>query len=161
MIHMKSIVVLSLLLAACSSETINFAETEAGAETTVGGAAGAAGAPAGGAAGAAGAVSGGAAGVAGVGQDASEGEASIEADVDTCVLPPQTVGDCVVAVCNGDAPILIGDFSDVPIDDGNPCTDDVCVPGGPFGLPKVEHSKKVAGAACNDGGVCNSSGFCS
>jgi hypothetical protein len=42
----------------------------------------------------------------------------------------------------------------VPIDDGNPCTDDVCVAGVPA------HPAAVDGAACSDGDACTQTDTC-
>lgn len=87
---------------------------------------------------------------------------ALEAEVDaSCVLPPQTPGDCVVAVCDADAPILVSDPLDVPEDDDNPCTDDLCVTGGPYGLLQPGHPKKVAGSPCGEGKTCDGAGTCS
>jgi hypothetical protein len=140
---------LGLLCLACSSTSTN-------GEDLFGGSSGVAGQSAGGVAatggeagawpmgGAAGAASGGAVGVSDAGQ--------------SCSLPEQTPGDCVRAVCDGDGPVLVNDFTDAPLDDGDPCTDDVCVNGSPFAIPA--HPKKVAGSPCGNGLVCDSAGAC-
>jgi hypothetical protein len=69
--------------------------------------------------------------------------------------PPQTDGDChTVAPCTGDGtPQLIDEPNDV-IDDGNPCTSDVCTDDTPQHVPMV-------GATCSEGaGVCGPDGVC-
>lgn len=68
----------------------------------------------------------------------------------------QTAGDCKKNVCDGTGSvILIDDDSDVPADDGNACTREICTAG----VPSTNY--RDAGYECGSGGaVCNGSGVC-
>lgn len=71
-------------------------------------------------------------------------------------LASQTAGDCRTVVCDGTGGVTtIADDTDRP-DDGNQCTDDICVGGVP------SHPSKPAGTPCsqNGGTLCNGSGTC-
>ena len=47
-------------------------------------------------------------------------------------LPVQTPGDCKNEVCDGNGKVTpVPDDADVPLDDGNPCTDEACSAGAP------------------------------
>jgi hypothetical protein len=49
-------------------------------------------------------------------------------------------------VCDGNGHVVdVADDADVPLDDGNACTGEVCNAGAPA------HPAKAAGAACDDG----------
>lgn len=62
--------------------------------------------------------------------------------------------DCTTVVCNGEGgEALMPDPADAPLDDGNPCTNDVC------DGDKVSHPDKKAGEPCGSG-VCNGAGTC-
>ncbi len=68
----------------------------------------------------------------------------------------QTAGDCQTRVCDGLGGIhSVADNTDVPADDGNDCTADICVGGVP------SHPPLPDGTLCSSGGglVC-SSGVC-
>jgi hypothetical protein len=67
----------------------------------------------------------------------------------------QTDGDCVLRICdaNGGA-TLTGNGNDTPPDDGNPCTDGVCINDQPVQDPIP------AGEPCGLGNVCDGSGNC-
>ena len=71
----------------------------------------------------------------------------------------QVAGDCKVLTCGqaGDL-VAAADTSDVPADDGNPCTREACDGSNPT------HPNKDAGTSCDDGdagaGVCSSAGVC-
>lgn len=74
-------------------------------------------------------------------------------------LPPadQTDGDCVELRCDGNGnavPVPVD--ADVPDDDGNDCTDEVCVGGNP------DHPDLPIDTDCtsNGGNVCNGAGQC-
>lgn len=110
----------------------------------------------GGSSGVAGQSAGGAAGTTQAGGAAGEADAVAP----TCKLPEQTAGDCVVAICDGDSATLVSDFADVPADDGDPCTDDVCTTGGTYGFAEPAHPQKAVGAPCGNGKVCDASGAC-
>jgi hypothetical protein len=70
------------------------------------------------------------------------------------VLSAQTAGDCRQAACDGDGGILLAiDDTDLPADDGSPCTNDTCAAGTPVHPPKPQDT------ACT-GGVCNATGLC-
>lgn len=69
----------------------------------------------------------------------------------------QTAGDCKVNQCDGSGNIVVVTSSaDVPADDGNQCTSEVCVGAVP------SHPVAAVDTACNQNGgsVCSSSGSC-
>ncbi|NUP10159.1 MAG: hypothetical protein HOW73_29260 [Polyangiaceae bacterium] len=67
---------------------------------------------------------------------------------------PQVSNDCLEATCEGSTVVTVPDDDDLPEDDDNPCTDEVCTEG-------VEsHPPAAEGTPCNDG-VCNATGLCS
>ncbi|MFO0588746.1 MAG: lamin tail domain-containing protein [Polyangiaceae bacterium] len=73
------------------------------------------------------------------------------------VIASQTAGDCQENQCNGSGSIVsVAKNTDVPADDGNQCTDDVCSAGAP------DHPAKVADTACsqNGGSFCDGTGSC-
>ena len=71
------------------------------------------------------------------------------------VVPAQVAQDCKQAVCDGAGAIAdANDDTDLPADDGNACTDDVCVAGAP------SHPNKTDGAACTDGDACTVADTC-
>jgi hypothetical protein len=63
-------------------------------------------------------------------------------------------GDCQKAVCTAGACGFAADDSDLPADDGNPCTTDTCSNG------VVVHTPVAEGQTCGAGMVCNGSGQC-
>jgi len=68
-----------------------------------------------------------------------------------------TVGDCRSDQCDGQGSLLINavDNTDVPADDGNVCTAEVCTSGAP------QHPAKTTGSSCNQGGVlCDNTATC-
>jgi len=66
----------------------------------------------------------------------------------------QTSGDCSVTQCDGNGAIeTVASSTDV-VDDGNPCTDDVCQDRTPA------HPPKAAGATCGATSVCDGQGNC-
>ncbi|MEO7034718.1 MAG: Ig-like domain-containing protein [Polyangiaceae bacterium] len=69
----------------------------------------------------------------------------------------QTAGDCQQNECDGAGQIApFAHDADVPADDGNQCTNEVCTSG------VASHPQLAAGSACSQGGdsVCDSSGAC-
>jgi hypothetical protein len=71
----------------------------------------------------------------------------------------QTPNDCLQRSCDGRGNVqTLPDSTDVPLDDGNACTDEVC------GADGGEHPFSMAGAACLltavDDGVCDGAGTC-
>jgi hypothetical protein len=69
----------------------------------------------------------------------------------------QTAGDCRRDVCDGAGSVVTEpDNNDLPADDGNQCTQDVCIGGMP------SHPPVSAGLTCTqDGGaMCNGAGAC-
>jgi hypothetical protein len=67
----------------------------------------------------------------------------------------QTPGDCKLAACNGSGGVgAILDPTDLPADDGNPCTAEVCSAGTP-GHPAI-----ADGQVCNDGDACTQTDTC-
>lgn len=84
-----------------------------------------------------------------------------KADFRTGPLPAeqQTPNDCLKRSCDGHGNIeSLPDTTDVPLDDGDPCTDEVC------GAEGAEHPFSAAGAVCAltavDQGVCDGAGVC-
>lgn len=73
----------------------------------------------------------------------------------TVVSPAlQVPGDCKVKVCDGNGAIIAIPDSTDAMDDGNPCTDDVCVGG------MISHPFTLAGVMCGVGLVCSGMGDC-
>jgi hypothetical protein len=71
------------------------------------------------------------------------------------VTQSQTPGDCQQKQCDGMGGIvMVADNSDVPADDGNACTADVCVNGAPA------HPAKSNGTGCDDGNGCTQMDTC-
>jgi hypothetical protein len=69
----------------------------------------------------------------------------------------QTAGDCQQTVCDGlGGTTSVPDGTDLPSDDGNQCTQDICVAGVPA------HPPVAVGTACsqNGGTICNATGQC-
>jgi hypothetical protein len=67
----------------------------------------------------------------------------------------QAAGDCKQAACDGSGAIaMIADDTDLPADDGNPCTVEACKAGKP-GHPPAKN-----GAACSDGDGCTLGDIC-
>ena len=69
----------------------------------------------------------------------------------------QIAGDCQQARCNGAGGVkFVPIGSDLPPDDGNPCTGEACAGGAPL------HPPAAAGTACSapDAAVCDGSGQC-
>lgn len=70
------------------------------------------------------------------------------------VVSNPAAGDCQRNVCDSQGNIVSAAFdTDVPADDGNPCTSEVCTNGVP------SHPTLPTNTAC-DAGVCNASGQC-
>ncbi|HVY44819.1 MAG TPA: lamin tail domain-containing protein [Minicystis sp.] len=71
------------------------------------------------------------------------------------VTTNQTPGDCRQNQCDGSGGITsVPDNSDVPADDGNPCTNDTCSNGAP------QHPPKQNGTTCDDGNACTQTDTC-
>ena len=73
------------------------------------------------------------------------------------VVAGQTQGDCRDLVCNGTGSVIVvDDDADVPADDGNPCTIEICQAGSQGVIPAA------LGTPCaHDGGhFCDGSGAC-
>ncbi|MFO0759447.1 MAG: hypothetical protein U0359_23340 [Byssovorax sp.] len=73
----------------------------------------------------------------------------------TDVLPDPMAGDCKGVKCDGmgnETPF--DDDADKPADDGNPCTDEVCMTG------MGSHPPSAAGTACGGGKMCDGAGVC-
>jgi hypothetical protein len=69
----------------------------------------------------------------------------------------QTAADCLVLQCDGAGGIqAVADDSDLPVDDGNQCTNDVCQNG------VVKHPPRAVDIPCSQGGgtVCDGNGDC-
>ena len=67
----------------------------------------------------------------------------------------QTPNDCLSQVCDGNGAIVASpDDADVPVDDGNACSDEQCAAGLPI------HPDKNNGTACNDGDACSMTDMC-
>lgn len=71
------------------------------------------------------------------------------------VLMTQTANDCKVALCDGMGGInQAASDMDLPLDDGNPCTDQVCTMGAATFPPSS------VGTACGNGMVCDGAATC-
>ena len=71
------------------------------------------------------------------------------------VTQTQTAGDCKQNQCDGSGNVVsVTDNSDVPADDGNSCTSEVCNAGVPG------HPNKSDGTSCDDGNACTQSDSC-
>ena len=68
--------------------------------------------------------------------------------------PQGPPGDCQKAVCTSGTCGFVADNTEVPADDGNPCTTSTCTNGVP------SHVNAAAGQSCGAGMVCNGSGGC-
>jgi hypothetical protein len=69
-------------------------------------------------------------------------------------LPDPVAGDCQGVQCDGQgSAVAVANNADV-LDDGNPCTADVCTASGPA------HPPKSAGTVCGAGQVCDGAGAC-
>jgi hypothetical protein len=67
----------------------------------------------------------------------------------------QTANDCRKAQCDGAGQEQsVADDADVPKDDGNPCTNDVCIGGSP------QHPNKAIDTPCGQNKVCDGAGAC-
>ncbi len=67
----------------------------------------------------------------------------------------QVTGNCSTMQCDGNgAVVTVASSTDVPADDGNPCTDDVCQGTTPA------HPPKAAGTGCGGTSVCDGHGNC-
>jgi hypothetical protein len=71
-------------------------------------------------------------------------------------LVEQTLGDCRQGQCNGKGGVeIVADEADLPPDDGNECTAEICVSGSP------QHPPRPFNTACTVGGVvCDGAGSC-
>jgi len=69
-------------------------------------------------------------------------------------LPSQTYGDCVEKQCDPNGDIVDANKDDDIFNDGQECTEDVCMNG------VLMHSPSVQGTLCISGGVCNDMGSC-
>ncbi|MEM6786454.1 MAG: hypothetical protein AAF928_06965 [Myxococcota bacterium] len=65
----------------------------------------------------------------------------------------QTVGDCQAVVCAAGVETTVPDDTD-PFDDGNACTEDVCVAGTP------QNDNLPEGTSCGSISVCDANGMC-
>lgn len=67
----------------------------------------------------------------------------------------QTDNDCLLQVCDGNGKVVANnDDADLPLDDGNACTNEVCAAGIP-GHPAVAN-----GSMCSDGDACTPMDTC-
>jgi hypothetical protein len=84
-----------------------------------------------------------------------EGRCEVHASPAGTVPAKQTKGDCSELVCDGRGETLPRfDPNDVPADDDNACTEEVC--DGDVGA----HKPLAAGAACGEGHICTGNGVC-
>jgi hypothetical protein len=71
------------------------------------------------------------------------------------LVPDHAAGDCMRDQCDGNGAIVsVPDPNDLPADDYNPCTDEVCGPGN------VPHPPSARGQACDVGKQCDGAGNC-
>ena len=67
----------------------------------------------------------------------------------------QTPGDCNILYCDGEGNVTVQPAQhDLPLDDGNPCTEGICDIDAP------KHVPRVAGTPCQSEGLCNGGGLC-
>lgn len=67
----------------------------------------------------------------------------------------QTAGDCQLLYCDGNGEVAeYPARHDVPADDDNPCTEEVCDGTQP------KHRPKAVGTRCGEKGICNGAGKC-
>jgi hypothetical protein len=67
----------------------------------------------------------------------------------------QIPNDCQKKVCDGAGNVVSqADNTDLPLDDGNPCTNDTCVAGA------VSHPAKANNTSCSDGNACTQNDTC-
>ena len=74
-----------------------------------------------------------------------------------CMPPVPVAGDCRTVICDAAGNVVVTvDDTDVPADDGNQCTSELCLGGMPAHVPVP------AGQPCNQGGgsICNATGVC-
>jgi hypothetical protein len=82
------------------------------------------------------------------------GECGTEAVAAGTPVGDQVPGDCALVVCDGAGGLALEDADD-PASDLDPCTDDVCEPGG-----ATAHPPAAAGAPCGVGLSCDGAGSC-
>ncbi|MBX7081387.1 MAG: hypothetical protein K1X88_19455 [Nannocystaceae bacterium] len=98
----------------------------------------------------------------------TDGECGVDDTPDGTPLPAadQTDHDCQQLQCDGNGNIVaVPDDTDVPVDDGNDCTDEVCNGGNPDhpDLPIDTDCSSNGGQVCDGAGTCvecNSDGQC-
>ncbi len=83
-----------------------------------------------------------------------EGVCRTEPVADGTPISNKTVGDCQRNICDGAGGITsVADDSDLP-EDGNPCTQNVCIDGVP------SHPLQPTGTSCGQSSFCNEAGAC-
>src|SRR4029450_11336917 len=58
----------------------------------------------------------------------------------------QTPNDCSRAVCDGNGGVMLAPDDDLPMDDGNPCIEELCEAGSPQHRPKSPGAALVTSA---------------
>ncbi len=87
--------------------------------------------------------------------DFCNAQGACDASPNDAAMPEQMVGDCIERACQGGVLQLLPLDSDLPPDDGNPCTTQTCVDGQPV------NGFEDLGTACNGMGQCDGAGLCS
>ncbi len=82
------------------------------------------------------------------------GECTETALADGTPIPEQAAGDCLLVVCDGAGATRVDPAADDLPDDGNACTDDLCIAGEPA------HEPLPAFTPCGDALFCDGAGDC-
>ena len=84
--------------------------------------------------------------------------ASVCTPKDTTGLPTATQmkNDCKKSVCGANGmPVIVNDDTDLPPEDGNPCTDKVCMAGAPTAMNLAKGTVCLTTGTCDGNGACN------
>lgn len=85
----------------------------------------------------------------------TSGACGFDFELQGFVTSQQTAGDCQEQQCDGmGATVSVDENGDVPPDDGNACSDDVCVNGSP------QHPPEPLNASCLSSMYCDGAGNC-
>lgn len=79
------------------------------------------------------------------------------------VTASQTAGDCKQTICDGTGNVVnASNNADLPADDGNQCTTEVCIAGNPNSqnLPYGTACSQSGGVICDGSGTCISNAVC-
>ncbi len=93
----------------------------------------------------------------------SAGVCGISYSASGTTVSSQTPGDCQQTVCNGTGNVVnVPNDADLPADDGNQCTSEVCNAGNPNSqnLPEGTACSQNGGVICDGSGTCISNAVC-